>query len=215
MVEFVHAFSWRGERRKENQDAICCSNTTFALADGIGGLIDGASAANLAVTLAVEICDKAIAENSFCTNVLEKVFTDIHARVVADYPDSGTTLNIVIKNGTEIHFAHVGDGRTYICIDRKWNQIGSDQNLAVQTGMSVNSSILTNYLGKRDFESPKPTRINKESCSAIIITSDGFYNSVDVGTIEAMNIDHKRARQIEQRVRIEEPEDDYSAILLN
>lgn len=214
MVEAVYSFSSCGKKREENQDAICYSSNTFALADGMGGKPNGASAAKLAATYAVEMCDKAILENTFCDEKLRQIFSCLHVKLISELPRSGSTLNIVAFSGTKVYCAHVGDSRTYILAKEKWSQIGRDQNLAAQTGLSVNTNILTNYLGKSEFESPHTNSFDIENFTAILLSSDGFYRSVAVKDITENDLDQVQLQKIEQHAHSQEPDDDYSAIIL-
>ena len=215
MVKVVYTFSHCGNNRAENQDFIHYSDTTFALADGMGGHLNGAAAANLMATHAVKMCDDAISDGSFCCKKITQIFSGLQAKLIDELPESGTTLNIVVLAGTEVFCAHVGDSRTCILTDGEWSQIGTDQNLAAKTGLASDDATLTNCLGACEFEAPQPISFKIGSFEAILLSSDGFYHSVDLMDVPTTNIDQSSIKDMEQQAHSQKPDDDYSAIVLS
>ncbi len=106
--------------RPVNEDRLCACRTgagyCFAVADGLGGLDLGEVAAELACRTVAEYAAILPAFNS---RVLEQMFfaaqQAILERQQAQHCESQmkTTLNVVLVGPQAIHWAHVGDSRTY------------------------------------------------------------------------------------------------------
>lgn len=106
--------------RPVNEDRLCVLQTAaghcFAVADGLGGLDLGDEAAELACRTVAEY---AAILPEFSSRVLEQMYfaaqQAILERQQALHCESQmkTTLNVVLVGARAIHWAHVGDSRTY------------------------------------------------------------------------------------------------------
>lgn len=112
--------------RAVNEDRLCALQTAaghcFAVADGLGGLDLGDEAAELACRTVAEY---AAILPEFSSRVLEQMYfaaqQAILERQQALHCESQmkTTLNVVLVGARAIHWAHVGDSRTYYARDQR------------------------------------------------------------------------------------------------
>ena len=106
--------------RPVNEDRLCACRTPagccFAVADGLGGLDLGDEAAELACRA---VADYAAILPAFSSRALEQMFFAAQQAILerqhALHCESQmkTTLNVVLVGPQAIHWAHVGDSRTY------------------------------------------------------------------------------------------------------
>lgn len=106
--------------RELNEDRMCVRQTPagycFAVADGLGGLDLGEVAAALACT---SVADYAAVLPAFNDRVLEQMFFAAQQAILerqrTQHCESQmkTTLNVLLVGAQGVHWAHVGDSRTY------------------------------------------------------------------------------------------------------
>jgi protein phosphatase len=111
----------------------------FAVADGMGGHLDGERAAGIAVqTLASEMLDKIyvpLLRNFDAGNsptVLEALVSaseKANQAVIKRVPGGGTTLSAIAVIGNLAYLVHVGDSRAYLIHDNKIEQLTTDHTL--------------------------------------------------------------------------------------
>ncbi len=111
----------------------------FAVADGMGGHLDGERAAGVAVqTLASEMLDKIyvpLLRNFDAGNsptVLEALVSaseKANQAVIKRVPGGGTTLSAIAVIGNLAYLVHVGDSRAYLIHDNKIEQLTTDHTL--------------------------------------------------------------------------------------
>ncbi len=111
----------------------------FAVADGMGGHLDGERAAGIAIqTLASEMLDKIYVPllRNFnagdSPTVLEALVSSsekANRAVIKGVPGGGTTLSAIAVIGNLAYLAHVGDSRAYLIHDNKIEQLTTDHTL--------------------------------------------------------------------------------------
>ncbi len=111
----------------------------FAIADGMGGHLDGEKAAGIAVqTLASEMLDKiyvpllrnfSAGDSPTIMEALVKASEKANLAVIKRVPGGGTTLSAVAIVGNLAYLVHVGDSRAYLLHDDKIEQLTTDHTL--------------------------------------------------------------------------------------
>lgn len=111
----------------------------FAVADGMGGHLDGERAAGIAVqTLASEMLDKIYVpllrnfDAGDSPTVLEALVSaseKANQAVIKRVPGGGTTLSAIAVIGNLAYLVHVGDSRAYLIHDNKIEQLTTDHTL--------------------------------------------------------------------------------------
>ena len=149
----------------------------------MGGRPHGRAAAELATTMAVNLCNGAIASRRLSETRLSEIFWEIQNELTGALPDAGTTLSVVAIQDNSVFCAHVGDSRICAYRNNEWHQIGADQNLTTQTGLSINAGVLTNFVGTDGFLSPEPTILPLKGSAAIVLSSDGLHRVIDISKL--------------------------------
>ncbi|MYD11379.1 MAG: hypothetical protein F4X02_15215 [Chloroflexi bacterium] len=111
----------------------------FAVADGMGGHLDGERAAGIAVrTLASEMLDKIYVpllrnfnagDSPTVLEALVSASEKANHAVIKGAPGGGTTLSAIAVIGNLAYLAHVGDSRAYLIHDNTIEQLTTDHTL--------------------------------------------------------------------------------------
>ena len=111
----------------------------FAVADGMGGHLDGERAAGIAVqTLASEMLDKIYVpllrnfnagDSPTVLEALVSASERANDAVIQRVPGGGTTLSAVAVIGNLAYLVHVGDSRAYLIHDDEIEQLTTDHTL--------------------------------------------------------------------------------------
>jgi PPM family protein phosphatase len=144
-IKYVGGAGHIGLRRTKNDDVFgLCGNSDCVLgfvADGVGG----SSYGDVASQLIFETINKHLKSESFgkntkdpstwrrmlkllvhqCKTSLLNAVDDDPARM-----DMASTLTVLITNGMEFEFAHIGDSRLYLLTNHQLVQISNDHTLA-------------------------------------------------------------------------------------
>jgi len=160
-VKFVGGAGHIGLRRKKNEDVFgLCVNSNWVLgfvADGVGG----SSYGDVASQLIFETINKHLKSESFCKNTKEpstwrhmlkllmhhcKTALLNAADVEPTLVNMASTLTVLITNGRQFEFAHIGDSRLYLLTNQQLVQRSNDHTLAAlleKTGQLSVEQILT------------------------------------------------------------------------
>lgn len=178
-----------GSVRVENQDRVALvrfqrdNNTSIligVLCDGMGGMVDGKTCAELVISTFIANC----INNSYLDlkMILTKAAHVANNTVFDRYQGtSGTTLSaFVIDNIGNIEGINVGDSRIYITWNDVLKQLTTDDTIAGQlkdrTGTNEASHQLLQYIGMGADLDPHSIDIpSLNSISKITITSDGTH----------------------------------------
>lgn len=179
-----------GAVRKENQDRVALARgrdalahtyAVAALADGIGGMRDGAQCAALAVSAALDAVRRLANSGAPPTEWVTNAMSSAHKAVQTAYSGAGgATLVLLIATQKEgIYWASVGDSRLYVSNGDVLVQVSTDDTIAGQLGRSAGSDInqgkLLQYIGMED---PLEFEVSKLICSSndtAILTTDGVH----------------------------------------
>jgi len=123
-----------GKVRFVNEDAFLLDDDlhVYAVADGLGGLPEGALASNLAVRYLQETLRN---QTSNSTPDYEKVFHFINQKVfekgrkISDETGIGTTLTVVKLNEEEMTIGHVGDSSVFLFRADSCQQLTTDHTM--------------------------------------------------------------------------------------
>ncbi|MCQ8105094.1 protein phosphatase 2C domain-containing protein [Methylomonas sp. SURF-2] len=152
-------------QRSQQQDAFALSDFNdeefvahggylAVLADGIGGLSNGAQAANIAVT---EMVTRYLNKSSVQSvdHALDQAL-DMANQAVLDaghwydsFRDMGTTLVAAVIYQGHLYWRAVGDSHVYLCRDGRLSQLNADHNYARQLQAQVNEGLISQDLADR------------------------------------------------------------------
>ncbi|MBI2750754.1 MAG: protein phosphatase 2C domain-containing protein [Burkholderiales bacterium] len=179
-----------GEVRTENQDRVAIVRgrdklgqpyAVAALADGIGGMREGAECAALALgcllsTIATE-SQSTIDPRSWLLKGIQKANDEVHAR---QRGEGGSTIAVILAtaNGA-IHWSSVGDSRVYHANGGKLTQLSIDDTIAGQLGrgheVGFEQSKLIQFIGIGSPLEASVSEIDKSMGGSVFITTDGVH----------------------------------------
>jgi protein phosphatase len=125
------ALSHVGKIRANNQDSGYAGTQLFVVADGMGGHAGGDVASAIALNRVVE-ADKPYASANDAEFALQSALiaaNSLLAETVFEHPEltgMGTTVSAMIRSGSTVAIAHIGDSRIYRMRDEKLEQITAD-----------------------------------------------------------------------------------------
>lgn len=187
-----------GNVRNENQDRAVISRgwdkqgrdfTVVAVADGIGGMRDGATCAAMAIsTFLTTMYQHAQGGSDSSEDWIRKAVTAANKTVFAKFHgDGGATLvALLIRPGYSACWLSVGDSRVYRSTGKNLTQISVDDTIAGQLGKSHEAmpeqSQLLQFVGMGDELEPHiakleplPTKFDHELADAVVLTTDGVH----------------------------------------
>ena len=202
-LEVPAAISDRGCERELNEDryAIVESNsgTAWLICDGMGGVVGGDLAAQLAVDAMRRVLDQAdqfSSEEALRTAVEEANRVIVLRRQNPAFSKMGTTVVAVIENQGQYDFVSVGDSRAYLVRGHSIEQLTHDhtyvQQLVDEGKLTKEEAldhpqghVLTRCLGASPQLRPDFSRYwcwplgADEMGDKIVLCSDGLYSLVD------------------------------------
>lgn len=187
--------------RKNNQDNYLSQKNKngfyiLAVADGLGGHNAGEVASDYAVDELAgyfniwEECDF-IKDAQEIEQYIKSINTEIYnmSQRSENLSGMGTTLTLVVTNGADAVFFHVGDSRAYL-INDKITQITKDHSLVqylidqgqitVEEGLHhPQKNIITRALGTDEHVEVDVLKIKIKPADKLLLCSDGLTNNVD------------------------------------
>jgi serine/threonine protein phosphatase PrpC len=125
------AVSHVGKIRANNQDSGYAGTQLFVVADGMGGHAGGDVASAIALKRVME-ADRPFASAHDAEFALQSALLAANAllaETVYEHPEltgMGTTVSAVLRSGSQIAIAHIGDSRIYLLRDGVLKQITAD-----------------------------------------------------------------------------------------
>jgi serine/threonine protein phosphatase PrpC len=212
-VEFS-ALSDKGPVREENQDRYLVSDFTttvggrpaeavrvagggkgvlLAVADGMGGHVGGAQAAQMALaTLIAHLKAAPLKADPLdrLTKAIEMANTAVMQTGMADQllAGMGTTLTAALLRGRSLYLGHVGDSRIYILRGSVLRPLTTDHNMltklmgidADEARKRVGGNVLVQCIGgKSDEVLVESAKIQLCQGDKILLCSDGLHSVVD------------------------------------
>ncbi|MFC2159865.1 Stp1/IreP family PP2C-type Ser/Thr phosphatase [Actinomycetota bacterium] len=185
-----------GNRREKNEDCFYAEDNLFIVADGMGGHLAGEVASKLSVDSFVSSFKESIARSSkinerFIKNNIIRSIKFANDEVFkkslknSEYSGMGTTFTACFLYEDDIHIAHIGDSRAYLCRDKNIDLLTSDHTFVgelyrrgeisyEETFNHPQRNFLTNVLGVSDEVNPDYLTLKILSGDSIIICSDGL-----------------------------------------
>ncbi len=125
------AVSHVGKIRANNQDSGYAGTQLFVVADGMGGHAGGDVASAIALKRVME-ADRQFASAADAEFALQSALSAANtmlAETVFEHPEltgMGTTVSAILRSGSQIAIAHIGDSRIYLLRDGALKQITAD-----------------------------------------------------------------------------------------
>jgi protein phosphatase len=128
--------------RADNQDSAFAGPHLLVVADGMGGAAGGDIASSLAVGRLAALEGEALGPDESLDH-LKSAIAEAHADIVErahndpELSGLGTTVTAILRSGTSLAMAHIGDSRCYLLRDGDFDQVTSDHTFVqhlVDTG---------------------------------------------------------------------------------
>jgi PPM family protein phosphatase len=194
-----------GKIRQANEDYFGSFDTAngyvFTVCDGMGGHVGGAKASQLAVqTIRDYLTQNAI------TNPVESISNALITaneailKYAEDFPElrgMGTTCVLILVQGSDVYFAHVGDSRIYLFSDKDLVRLTKDHSFVqnmVDAGVMTEEEAekhprkneITNALGLKNMRPPTvgTAPVKAAKGDIFLLCSDGLTGMVGDTDIE-------------------------------
>ncbi len=204
MKEFSTAFSGLtdpGILNKKNEDSIYYEAHdldggnigVFAVADGVGGLMNGDAASRIATDNMAAwwnyICKCQIRREELQDSLkacFEKTNADIRALSMQQGIKMATTLSTLAIFQSECYIAHIGDSRIYRLrrgmVGSSFQMLTKDHSCLINTesgGKIIQKSVLTECLGYKDTIHPLYSVLPVGRGDIYLLCSDGAYKTIN------------------------------------
>jgi protein phosphatase len=145
------AVSHVGKVRSNNQDSGYAGRNLFVVADGMGGHAGGDVASAIALNRIAEIDGEYTSPEEALIS-LQSALVGANsqlAETVFEHPEltgMGTTVSALVRVGTKVVIAHIGDSRIYLYRDGELKQVSTDHTFVqrlVDTGRITEEEALT------------------------------------------------------------------------
>ncbi len=181
-----------GSVRDENQDravvarfagAKGCSCVVLAVADGIGGMRDGANCASLAISSFLAALYARSQSSSDVESWLGRAAADANSAVFDRYDGFGgsTLVALVVRGNQPTFWLSIGDSRVYRSNVhlRNLQQLSVDDTIAgqLQIGLrgELEQSQLLQFVGMGKHLEPNIDRLAVEISGSVLLTTDGVH----------------------------------------
>ncbi|WP_430868038.1 PP2C family protein-serine/threonine phosphatase [Demequina aurantiaca] len=156
--------------RANNQDSAFAGPHLLLVADGMGGAAGGDIASSIVIGRLAELDAESLGPDE-ALDELKDAIADAHAEIVQrakndpELSGLGTTVTALLRSGSSLAMAHIGDSRAYLLRDGEFDQVTTDHSFVqhlVDTGrLSVadaenhpKRSMLLRVLGDIDADVP-------------------------------------------------------------
>jgi len=185
-----------GKMREKNEDCFYAEDDLFIVADGMGGHLAGEVASRLSVDTFVRFFNESINKQSkiqtrsIKKNIIRSInfaSDEVFKKSLksSEYSGMGTTFTACFLYEDNIHIAHIGDSRAYLCRDKNIDLLTSDHTFVGElyrrgeityedTLSHPRRNFLTNVLGVSDEVSPDYFTLKILPGDFLIICSDGL-----------------------------------------
>ncbi|WP_062290492.1 PP2C family protein-serine/threonine phosphatase [Demequina phytophila] len=187
--------------RSNNQDSGFAGPHLLAVADGMGGAAGGDIASSIAIARLAALEGESHGPDD-ALDELKEAISDAHAQIVdrarndPELSGLGTTVTALLRSGSTLSMAHIGDSRAYLLRDGELNQITTDHSFVqhlVDTGrLSVadaehhpKRSMLLRVLGDIDADVPVDISVRETRAGdRWLLCSDGLSGVVSKDTMQ-------------------------------
>ncbi len=186
--------------RANNQDSGFAGPHLLAVADGMGGAAGGDIASSIAIARLAALEGEAHGPDD-ALDELKAAISDAHAQIVQrarndpELSGLGTTVTALLRSGSTLSMAHIGDSRAYLLRDGQLEQVTTDHSFVqhlVDTGrLSVadaenhpKRSMLLRVLGDIDADVPVDISVREtRPGDRWMLCSDGLSGVVSKDTM--------------------------------
>lgn len=186
--------------RADNQDSAFAGPHLLVVADGMGGAAGGDIASSLAVGRLAALEGEGLGPDEALDHLKEAI-AEAHADIVErahndpELSGLGTTVTAILRSGTSLAMAHIGDSRCYLLRDGDLDQVTSDHTFVqhlVDTGrLSVadaenhpKRNLVLRVLGDIDADVPVDISVREARVGdRWMLCSDGLSGVVSRDTI--------------------------------
>ncbi|MDN4477771.1 PP2C family protein-serine/threonine phosphatase [Demequina lignilytica] len=186
--------------RANNQDSGFAGPHLLAVADGMGGAAGGDIASSIAIARLAALEGEAHGPDD-ALDELKTAISDAHAQIVQrarndpELSGLGTTVTALLRSGSTLSMAHIGDSRAYLLRDGQIDQVTTDHSFVqhlVDTGrLSVadaenhpKRSMLLRVLGDIDADVPVDISVREtRPGDRWMLCSDGLSGVVSKDTL--------------------------------
>ncbi|WP_061961319.1 PP2C family protein-serine/threonine phosphatase [Demequina flava] len=187
--------------RSNNQDSAFAGPHLLVVADGMGGAAGGDIASSIAVGRLAALDGESHGPDE-ALDELKEAIADAHAEIVeraANDPELsglGTTVTALLRAGSTLSMAHIGDSRAYLMRDGELDQVTTDHSFVqhlVDTGRisaadaenHPKRSMLLRVLGDVDADVPVDISVRETRAGdRWMLCSDGLSGVVSRETLE-------------------------------
>lgn len=180
-----------GNVRGENQDRAAIAQgwdrqgkkfAVAVVADGIGGMRDGATCAALALgTFIAVLYQSAQSGSDHSEEWIHRAVTAANQAVFSKFRGEGgsTLVAVLTRSDRPAFWLSVGDSRVYRSVGNKLTQISVDDTIAGQLGKNAKENIeqskLLQFIGMGKDLEPHIDKLDGEPADAVILTTDGVH----------------------------------------
>ncbi len=200
-----------GKVRSANQDAVYADESTFLVADGMGGHAGGGVASSTAVKVIVDLLrqgeDPMVAIQEANRAIFERGMKD------SSLAGMGTTLTLAKTDGTDgaLNVFNIGDSRAYLLRQGRLRKLTNDhtfvQELVDAGSITVEQAsthharhVLTRALGVDPEVEVDRFFVPIEGGDTLLICSDGLVNEVAEGRIAELLADLEPSEAVKKLV---------------
>lgn len=194
--------------RSNNQDSAYAGPHLLVVADGMGGAAGGDIASSIAVGRLAGLDSEAHGPDE-ALEELKSAIAQAHSEIVdrahndPELSGLGTTVTALLRAGSSLSMAHIGDSRAYLLRDQELDQVTTDHSFVqhlVDTGRLSQAdaenhpkrSMLLRVLGDIDADVPVDISVREtKPGDRWMLCSDGLSGVVSVDTL------HKTLLEVE------------------
>lgn len=187
--------------RANNQDSGFAGAHLLLVADGMGGAAGGDIASSIVIGRLAELDGEALGPDE-ALDELKEAIADAHTEIVErakndpELSGLGTTVTALLRSGSSLAMAHIGDSRAYLLRGEDFDQVTTDHSFVqhlVDTGrLSVadaenhpKRSMLLRVLGDIDADVPVDISVREaRPGDRWMLCSDGLSGVVSRDTIQ-------------------------------
>ncbi len=220
-------FTEKGPVRRQNQDVFFVDDehAIYAVADGMGGTVDGGAASALAIATLAKARHR-FAATADRAGLLRDVFEDANRQIFTKLSrhgeTSGTTFLALVFDGRRATIAHAGDSRCYRLSHRhrRIEQLTADDNLAREFGSDnpMNRHLLTNAVGIDRSLGVALLELDIQTDDRFMLCTDGVYSCLGEAELQAILAGDPdpaaAARTLRSALLASAPEDNVCAVIV-
>ncbi|HET6668262.1 MAG TPA: protein phosphatase 2C domain-containing protein, partial [Intrasporangium sp.] len=186
--------------KSRNEDSGYAGPNLLVLADGMGGHAAGDVASSMIVGELAPLDDEDVGADQ-AIPLLEHALRSANAKMTkamrenSDLAGMGSTTIVMLRTGTKIAMAHIGDSRAFMLRDRTFSQITKDHSFVQQlvdegriskeeAGSHPQRSVVTRVMTGQPDDDPDTSLREAKVGDRFLLCSDGLSDFVGADVIE-------------------------------